>query len=202
MLKKQSKFSGFTLTELMITVSIAGILTALAMPSFISTIRSNQLTTYSNELVAAFNFARSEAIKRGRQVTITREGVATDSQVWEAGWWVFVDVQDSVSNPLNDFWDDGDSNFCETNSDGVPIEDCLLKVHAPLASNYRLRTGTTSYKDYASFLPNGMKGNSGFGDTFTLCYDSSGSTESRIININFVGRSRVSTGTVSQCPLP
>jgi type IV fimbrial biogenesis protein FimT len=202
MLKMHLKVAGFTLTELLITVSIAGILMALAMPSFISTIRSNTLTTYSNELVSAFNFARSEAIRRGRQVTIIREGVVTDSQVWEAGWWVFVDLQDSVSNHLNEFWDDGDSNLCETNSDGVLIEDCVLKVHDPLANNYRLRTGATSYKDYASYLPNGMKGNSGFGDTFTLCYASAGTTESRVININYVGRTRVSQGTVSQCPLP
>lgn len=201
MRQNQSKLQGFTLIELIITVTIAAILVGLAIPSFISTIKSNRLTTYTNEFVSALNLARSEAIKRGRQVTITREG-GTTSQVWEGGWWVFIDVQDSISNPLNDFWDDGDSNFCETNSDGVPTEDCLLKVFEGLANNYRLRTGNTSYKDYASYLPNGMKGNSGLGDTFTLCYDSAGSTESRTITINYVGRSYVTKGTVSQCPLP
>ena len=57
------KSSGFTLVELMITLAIAGILVAVGIPSFNSTISDSRLTSYANEFVTALNLARSEAIK-------------------------------------------------------------------------------------------------------------------------------------------
>lgn len=56
---------GFTLIELVITVSIAAIVLAAAIPSFREIIQNNRITAQANELVTAFNLARSEAIKRG-----------------------------------------------------------------------------------------------------------------------------------------
>lgn len=55
---------GFTVVELMITLGVIAILTVVAVPSFNSMINSNRLTTASNEIVAALNTARMEAIKR------------------------------------------------------------------------------------------------------------------------------------------
>jgi type IV fimbrial biogenesis protein FimT len=56
--------SGFTLVELMITVTIAVVLIMIAVPSFKTIILSNKLTTTSNDLVLAINSARMEAVKR------------------------------------------------------------------------------------------------------------------------------------------
>ncbi|MDD1608287.1 MAG: prepilin-type N-terminal cleavage/methylation domain-containing protein [Methylococcaceae bacterium] len=42
--------SGFTLLELIVAISIAGILMAMAIPSFSDMIRNNRLTTYLNDL--------------------------------------------------------------------------------------------------------------------------------------------------------
>jgi type IV fimbrial biogenesis protein FimT len=194
-----TKNVGFTLVELIVTVAIAGILVGLAIPSFTSIIRSNRLTTYTNEFVTALNLARSEAIKRGEQVTITRKS-ATE-KVWEEGWDVFVDIKDSpVGNTLNTFDDDDDSTLCETNDDGSPKEDCRLRTYDALPSGFYIRSGGTTYKDYASYLPGGIKGNDNTGDTFTVCYGSAGATESREITLNFVGRSNVKTAEASPCP--
>lgn len=54
---------GFTMVELMVTVMIAAILTAIAVPNFRNLILSNRLTTTANEAVDALNAARMEAVK-------------------------------------------------------------------------------------------------------------------------------------------
>jgi len=55
---------GFTLIELMVTLTVAMILLAIAVPSFTYVTVSSRLTTTANELVTALTVARSEAIKR------------------------------------------------------------------------------------------------------------------------------------------
>ena len=61
---------GFTLLELMVAIAVLAILTTVAIPSFRDLIQNNRVTTQTNELVAALTFARTEAVKRGRNVTI------------------------------------------------------------------------------------------------------------------------------------
>src|SRR4030067_1501695 len=55
---------GFTLIELIITLTIAGILMAVAAPSMVGFVSSNRLASQVNELIADITLARSEAIKR------------------------------------------------------------------------------------------------------------------------------------------
>ncbi len=66
-----SPISGFTLTELMLVVAVAGVLAILAMPSFTSLTQSQRVKNATFEMYALFNVARSEAIKRNADVTIT-----------------------------------------------------------------------------------------------------------------------------------
>lgn len=81
---------GFTLVELMVTVAILAIVLAIAVPSFQGLIRDQQATTVANEVVSAIALARSEAIKRNRNVTVCRRNAAgTDCDSgtnWAAGW--------------------------------------------------------------------------------------------------------------------
>ncbi len=62
---------GFTLTELMVTVGIVGVLSALAAPSIMSMIATQRVRTATFDFYAALTYARSEAIKRNSVVTIT-----------------------------------------------------------------------------------------------------------------------------------
>jgi type IV fimbrial biogenesis protein FimT len=55
---------GFTLVELMVTVAVAAILMAIAIPSFKTITVSNQLDAAANDVVNALNTARMQAIKR------------------------------------------------------------------------------------------------------------------------------------------
>jgi type IV fimbrial biogenesis protein FimT len=71
---------GFTLLELMVTVAVLAILLTVGVPSFRDLIQNNRVTTQTNELVTALNFARAEAVKRGRSVQV--EVLAQEVKGW------------------------------------------------------------------------------------------------------------------------
>ena len=67
----QKKYgSGFTLIEMIVTVSIVAILASIAAPSFSSMLERNKATAVANEMVSALLLARSEALKRRNNVTV------------------------------------------------------------------------------------------------------------------------------------
>lgn len=174
-MSKITKSLGFTMMELIVTISIVSILVGIALPSFTSIISSTRLTTYANELVASLNLARSEAVKRGVQVSIRRKGNA--SQNWDSGWDIFTDM-------------DGDGV--------LDAADTLLKTYPALTNGFTLRTGTAGYQDFAAYLPSGLSFSS-IGDTFRLCASPADSANARAIVINAVGRTKTSE-TTAVCP--
>lgn len=84
---------GFTLVELMVTVAVVAILSAIAFPSFQATIRSSQVTSGHNELIGLLNLARSDAIRnnKGGGVCGTSNGTSCDGS-WSAGMMAFSDT--------------------------------------------------------------------------------------------------------------
>lgn len=92
---------GFTIMELMFTVSIAAILMAVAVPSFRTMIANNRLVTMSNELVSAVSFSRSEAIRGNVPVTLCRAATAASTNcVTSTGAWRFWIVRNSAGTVL------------------------------------------------------------------------------------------------------
>ena len=61
---------GFTMIELMMAIIILGILSTAAIPSFRSLIAEQRIKTASFDLISMLSMARSEAIKRGANVSI------------------------------------------------------------------------------------------------------------------------------------
>lgn len=61
---------GFSLTELMITLAVLAIVLAVGFPTFQDMIQRNRVVAAANELVAALQTARMEAIRRGARVTL------------------------------------------------------------------------------------------------------------------------------------
>lgn len=72
---------GFTLVELIITIAVAAILMAVAIPSFRSLMSSNNVTNTYYDLISAMRTARAEAVTRGAPIRVK----ATTSN-WNGGW--------------------------------------------------------------------------------------------------------------------
>jgi type IV fimbrial biogenesis protein FimT len=81
--------AGFTLIELMTTVSVAGVLLAIAIPAFTNFVASSRLSEQTNELIGALNMGRSEAIKRNRNVIFCRVATGAATTCAGAGNWRF-----------------------------------------------------------------------------------------------------------------
>lgn len=72
--------SGFTMTELMVTVAVISVLAAVAVPQMREFIVNSNVSATTNDLVLALNTARSEASKRGQDVEVVANGT------WSEGW--------------------------------------------------------------------------------------------------------------------
>jgi len=86
---------GFSLVELIVALTIAGVLMAIAAPALQKFVSSNRLTGQVNDLMADINLSRSEAIKRNvtTGVCVTAAGGAScvTSGNWANGWLVYYD---------------------------------------------------------------------------------------------------------------
>ena len=91
---------GVTLVELMVAISVIGILMAVGVPSFNQFTTNSRLNSYVNALQSNLSLARSEAIKRNGRVVIcvTSNGTSCDnSGSWDQGWIIFSDLDNDGS---------------------------------------------------------------------------------------------------------
>jgi len=156
--------NGFTLIELMVTITIMGIVTAIGVPSFKSVVTGTKITTTVNKMVASINFSRSEAVKRNQYVVLLKNGV--DDKNWSEGWKIFVD---------------------ENRNQILDSNDELLKEYRPIDGNLILLTDNTIGRSI-SYTPTGVKREM-ITQKFNL--HSASGEESRSVEINVIGRPKV-----------
>jgi len=109
---------GVTLLELLVVMSITALLLGFGVPSFISTVRSSQMSSSVNAFLSDMRYARSMAVRRSASVVMCRVNKLDDDanpvcntgktidvdgdgldDGWAGGWFVFEDINgDSALN--------------------------------------------------------------------------------------------------------
>ena len=175
---KMKQNNGFTIIELMITVTILGILVALGAPSFQQMIENNRIATETNKLLADLNLARSEALKIGSSIVTvcaTTDGNScSGGSDWSGGWVVFIDK--------------GTAGMVETASG-----DVVLSRSGALKDTAISSTGFST-SGYVSFRSTGSMTSSSQG-SFTICRSG---LVGRVVTVSLTGRSTL-THTAGNC---
>jgi type IV fimbrial biogenesis protein FimT len=102
--------AGMSVVEILVALAVAAVLLAIGVPQYQTIVKDTQVSSTVNEFIAANAFARAEAIKRNRLVTICRalnadtgtdfcSKAATDKRHgddWAAGWLIFVEGDSAI----------------------------------------------------------------------------------------------------------
>ena len=173
-LKPPFRSLGFTLLELMVALTIVGILMAIAAPSFREGLMGVRISGQTNDLMSDLALARSESVKRNQAVFLcaSNNEATCEGAAWSDGWIVFADANG------NNAWDDGE----------LPMKSRgRIEGNNTVASNVGLSIG---------YRPTGI---TGIGDaTFVICDTRTTPNAGRRIVIGASGRPQVDRVT---CPI-
>lgn len=172
---------GATLAELLVVIAITAVLATVAIPGFTAQLFASRLSGATNELVAAFNLARSEAIKRKSRAVVctSSDGHLCTDGGWQQGWIVFHDINNNAERDAG--------------------ED-VMNVRSALPKGISIE-GNTWVSRYVSYAPTGgtlLISGAWQAGTFTLCGEGGSSAAAREIVIASTGRVRVVT--LESCP--
>lgn len=167
---------GFTLLEMLVTLTLLAVLTAAAAPSFSGLLQSNLAAAHAEALMTSLTLARSEAIKRNLRVTLCKsaDGAScTTEGDWAQGWLVFVD----------------------RDSDGVlDPDEGVLRMQAVLPGKFTLTNSNA--RNWYAYRSDGSAASSGglVTGTFRVCPPDGNVARARRVVTNITGRPQVRTG--------
>ena len=122
--------SGFTLTELMVVLSIAAILMAIGVPSYINFITVSNISAESTALMGDLQYARSQAIKQGYPVSICAANTSGT-------------VGSYACNGTTTSWKNGWITYTG-NTKEVITATKVLRVQLPLTSTDTITSGSAA----------------------------------------------------------
>lgn len=177
MCRAMPRCRGFSVLEVMITLSVLGILLGLAVPGFGSMLLDSRRAAAVNSFIHSVFLARSTALQSGETVSICRstdgQSCSNGTQAWQVGWIVFVN-NDRDQPPVRD------------------ENETLLAVF-PARDAGTITSNRVSY----SFAPHTHAVVNG---SVVFC-DRRGSAQARTVIINSVGRPRVANRDSDNRPL-
>ena len=185
---------GFTLYELLVTLMVAGVIIGFGLPSLRQFQLNNRMVGASNDMLAVFSMARTEAIKRKTNVTVCTAD-PTDATpdcdntiVWHEGWVAFVD-------------ENGDLAFDAANDEILRRAGKITGNDNDPANANNIKIATNNNAFYFSFRATGFgRGDVGAGDPLAAAYvyDSRGNqgtagglSTARLFTVSAAGRAQV-----------
>jgi type IV fimbrial biogenesis protein FimT len=183
-LRNANTQQGFTLVELLTTITVIGLSLSLAVPGFNAVVNSNRRATGINQLVSTMYLARSEAITRNSRVTVcpSTTGVSCQGGPWQDGWMLFADTNGNQAIDLGE------------------------QVLGSLPAAARLKISSNEFPTAFSYRPNGriMGANPAQNNgQITVC-DPRGAQHARVIIVNASGHPHLSNylvgGGAPSCP--
>lgn len=179
---------GVTLIELLITMAVAGVMIAIAIPAFRDLSMNSSVTGTANALVHDLNLARAEAVRRGTLVA-----VISAAGGWSNGWSVKADATFAADGT---FAAAGDP-VINTNS-GVKIASgykVTTAVTTVPGTGITPTTGLVIFTGQGSLIPQAQKYN------INVCHPDAQPTQSKWITIAASGSITTQTDTTAS-PAP
>jgi type IV fimbrial biogenesis protein FimT len=162
---------GFTLAELLVTLSVAGILLALGVPAFVTLVAGARMTAEINDIVTLVHLARSEAVKRATDVILCPSGdgsACLDDPKWHLGCILFADPNGNRER------DEDEPVIRQRGGEATPA----------------VAITSSEFRRLIRYQPDGSAG----GNTITITFcDVGDNTDPRALIISNVGRPRVSS---------
>lgn len=172
---------GFTLIEMLTTVAVVAVTTTVGVPALNGFVTGNRAAGQVNTLIAALNYARSEAVSSAREVSLcpylenTAASAPADryrcssTTTWSQGWIVFRSVLDEAGNA--------------TGSREV------LRVFGRLASGDAL----TATVNTITYLPTGFLADGGSSPQFSLVPQACAARQRRNVSLSLQGQAHVAS---------
>jgi type IV fimbrial biogenesis protein FimT len=184
---------GFTLIELMISVTLIGILLGLGMPSYARLMATNRMATQTNGVVSMLNLARSEAVRRGQAIAVRADQSNAD---FAGGWKIFTDANADGAIPSTTTASDGTVLRQETAAPGrTTIKRVLRSGTAP---DYTYADADSSVADRQYVVFNARGGNGADQAIFfRVCDASNTALAGRIVQVSTVGRISLDSTTAT-----
>ncbi len=177
---------GFTLIELLVTVVVLTIVLAFGVPAFADLISQTRLASIANTLLGHLQYARSDAVKRGRgRVAV---GPCNDD----------TQCKSDTEWPTGQIWQNGYMVAAVDAASPPKILQVLRRVDGAELASVTIDKNGTAPRFF--FSPDGSAGGQA---TVTIC-DRRNPTYRRGVVVDAVGRVRVSQykpgGAALECP--
>ncbi len=175
--------AGWTLVELLVVLTVMGILLGAAVPALSTALESRRMAAVGHTLYFSLQLSRSEAIKRGGRVVLCKSGgsdACRRTGGWEQGWIVFHDVNNNAQ------LDAGES---------------VLQREQAVTAPLRI-SGNAMVESYISYTPLGHTSTTGGGlqpGTLTVCQPEANAPVALQIVISSSGRARTQRTTLDRC---